>query len=110
MAGRQAHLARPLCLAVDELQNLQPLTLIGDDSPQPGFHELVPNGGIVAIDEALEEFAAIDKPKAELVKLRYFVGLTLDQAAEVLGVSTPTAKRWWTYARAWVRCDILGEK
>jgi DNA-directed RNA polymerase specialized sigma24 family protein len=37
-----------------------------------------------------------------LVKLRYFVGLTLDVAAEVLGISEPTAKRWWAYARAWL--------
>jgi len=36
------------------------------------------------------------------VKLRYFVGLTIDEAAEILGISTATAKRWWTYARAWL--------
>ena len=50
----------------------------------------------------LEKFAEHDRQKAELVKLRYFVGLTLEEAAELMGVSAPTAKRWWTYARAWL--------
>src|SRR2546423_15637353 len=57
---------------------------------------------LLAINDALEKFAAIDKEKAELVKLRYFVGLTLEQAAEVLSVSLATAKRHWAYARAWL--------
>jgi RNA polymerase sigma factor (TIGR02999 family) len=57
---------------------------------------------LVAVDEALELLAALDKPKAELVKLRYFVGLTMEEAADVLGISAPMAKRWWTYARAWL--------
>lgn len=57
---------------------------------------------LLAINEALEKFAAVDKQKAELVKLRYFVGLTIDESAEILGISVPTAKRWWTYSRAWL--------
>lgn len=57
---------------------------------------------LLAIHETLDAFAAHDPRKAELVKLRYFVGLTIDEAAEVLGVSAPTAKRDWTYARAWL--------
>lgn len=57
---------------------------------------------LLAVNEALEKFAALDATKAELVKLRFFVGLTLEQAAAVLGVSEPTAKRWWAYARAWL--------
>ena len=56
--------------------------------------------------EALEKLAAQDKPKAELVKLRYFVGLTLEEAAELLGISVPTAKRQWTFARAWLYAEI----
>src|SRR5438445_5410524 len=47
---------------------------------------------LLALDEALEKFAALDKPKADLVKLRYFAGLTIEQAAETLGISAPTAK------------------
>jgi RNA polymerase sigma factor (TIGR02999 family) len=57
---------------------------------------------LLAVNEALDKFAAVDAPKAELVKLRFFAGLTLEQAAAVLGVSEPTAKRWWAYARAWL--------
>jgi RNA polymerase sigma factor (TIGR02999 family) len=57
---------------------------------------------LLAVHEALEQFAAEDRSKAELVKLRYFVGLTIEEAAQVLGISEPTAKRWWAYARAWL--------
>jgi RNA polymerase sigma factor (TIGR02999 family) len=62
---------------------------------------------LLAVNEALDKLAALDKPKAELVKLRYFVGLTLVEAAEVLRISEPTAKRWWAYARAWLYSEIL---
>ena len=61
-----------------------------------------PEDDLLAIDDALEKFAARDKRKAELVKLRYFVGLTIEEAAEILGISAPTAKRWWAYSRAWL--------
>ena len=64
---------------------------------------------LLAVHEALEKFAAEDRDKAEFVKLRYFVGLTLEQAAEVLGISESTAKRWWIYARAWLHQEIKGE-
>jgi len=64
---------------------------------------------LLAMNEALEKFAALDRQKAELVKLRYFVGLTIEEAAQVLGVSAPTAKRWWTYARAWLYQKIQGD-
>jgi RNA polymerase sigma factor (TIGR02999 family) len=60
----------------------------------------------LAIHEALEKFAARDAQKAELVKLRYFLGLTNDQAAQALGISEPMAKRWWTYSRAWLLQEI----
>jgi RNA polymerase sigma factor (TIGR02999 family) len=63
---------------------------------------------LLDMDEALEKFAALDKQKADLVKLRYFVGLTLEESAQILGVSTPTAKRWWAYARAWLYRQIQG--
>jgi RNA polymerase sigma factor (TIGR02999 family) len=57
---------------------------------------------LLAVNEALDKFAALDAPKAELVKLRFFAGLTIEQAAAVLGISEPTANRWWAYARAWL--------
>ena len=57
---------------------------------------------LLALSDALERFATVDNQKAELVKLRYFVGLSIEEAAQTLGISPPTAKRWWTYARAWL--------
>ncbi len=63
---------------------------------------------LLEVHEALERFAQIDPTKAELVKLRYFVGLTIPEAAQVLGISEPTAKRWWAYARAWLYREIRG--
>jgi RNA polymerase sigma factor (TIGR02999 family) len=56
---------------------------------------------LVAVHEALAKFAAEDPRKAELVKLRYFGGLTIEEAAAALEIPLGTAKRWWTYARAW---------
>jgi RNA polymerase sigma factor (TIGR02999 family) len=64
---------------------------------------------LLAINEALDKLAAQDKPKAELVKLRFFVGLTIEQAAEVLGISEATAKRHWTFARAWLYREIASQ-
>jgi len=63
---------------------------------------------LLAVHEALDALAAQDKVKAELVKLRYFVGLTIPEAAEVLGIAEPTAKRYWAYARAWLYREIQG--
>lgn len=63
---------------------------------------------LLAVHEALDALAAHDARKAELVKLRYFAGLTIEEAAEVLGISAPTAKRDWTYARAWLFRKISG--
>ena len=57
---------------------------------------------LLAIHEALDALVAHDPRKAELVKLRYFAGLSIEEAAEVLNISAPTAKRDWTYARAWL--------
>src|SRR6266496_1951663 len=56
----------------------------------------------LAVHDALDRLAAHDARKAELVKLRYFVGMTIEQAADALGISEPTAKRDWAYARAWL--------
>jgi RNA polymerase sigma factor (TIGR02999 family) len=57
---------------------------------------------IVAVHEALDRLATHDSRKAALVKLRYFSGLSIDETAELLGISAPTAKRDWLYARAWL--------
>lgn len=79
--------------------------------------DLDPNGlaapeaddDLLALDEALDRLAALDPPKAELVKLRYFAGLSLAQAAEALGISTATASRHWTYAKAWLHREVAGD-
>ena len=61
---------------------------------------------LLAVHEALDRLAAHDVVKAELVKLRFFAGLTIEQAAKVLGLSESTAKRHWAYARAWLYREI----
>ncbi len=63
---------------------------------------------LLALDEALNKLAASDPAKAELVKLRYFAGMTIDEAAAAVGISSATAKRYWTYARAWLYQEISG--
>ena len=61
---------------------------------------------ILAVDEAIEKLALVEPAKARLVRLRYFSGLTLEETAQVLGISEPTAKRWWAYARAWLLNEL----
>lgn len=67
-----------------------------------------PTEDLLAISEALEKFSREEPLKAELVKLRYFAGLTLPEIAELLGISRATASRHWTYARAWLFDEIFG--
>ncbi len=66
----------------------------------------VPADQMLAVDEALERFAQEEPEKAQLVKLRFFAGLSIEEAAEALGISRTTATRYWTYARAWLRVAI----
>ncbi len=61
---------------------------------------------LIALDEALIKLAESDAELAKLVQLRYFTGLTIDQTAAALGVSSRTTKRNWAYARAWLRREI----
>jgi RNA polymerase sigma factor (TIGR02999 family) len=75
------------CLSLDEVEIPMP---VADDEM------------LLAVDEALEQFAARDPRKAELVKLRYFIGMSFEEAASVLGIAVPTAKKWWAYSRAWL--------
>jgi RNA polymerase sigma factor (TIGR02999 family) len=69
-----------------------------DDAP--------PSEDLVALDEALTRLAAQEPVKAKLVTLRYFAGLTIAEAAEMLGISSATAERYWTYARTWLYCEL----
>jgi RNA polymerase sigma factor (TIGR02999 family) len=67
-----------------------------------------PPDDLIALDDALARLEREDKPKADLVKLHFFVGLTLEEAADLLGLSRATAYRHWTYARAWLHHAIAG--
>ena len=67
-----------------------------------------PREDLLALDEALEKLAEEDPLKAELVKLRYFAGFSVEEAAACLGISRATADRWWAYSRAWLH-DRLRE-
>ena len=64
---------------------------------------------LLALDEVLDQFAAKEPVKAELVKLRYYAGLSEEESAAALGISRATASRYWTYARAWL-INALEEK
>ena len=61
---------------------------------------------LIALDEALTRFAAEEPEAAKIVELRYFAGLSIDEAADALGVSRATANRQWAYAKAWLRCEM----
>jgi RNA polymerase sigma factor (TIGR02999 family) len=87
----------------------------GGDWQRVDFEELdvttsVSADQLVALDDALERLAALDRLAGELVKLRYFAGLALDEAAAALNLSTATAYRHWAYARAWLRDELLNER
>jgi len=64
---------------------------------------------LLAIHEALDKLAVEDKVTAELVMLRYFVGLTIPEAAEILGISETTASRYWTFARTWLYHEVKNQ-
>ena len=65
--------------------------------------------GLLALDDVLTRFAAIDPRKAELVSLRFFAGLTMPEVAAALGISLATAERWWQFARAWLYAELQDE-
>ena len=74
------------------------------DAVQPTAPEL--GEDLLALDEALNRLAEKDPVKAELIKLRHFAGLTVEEAARALGISPTTANRYWAYARAWLHQEI----
>ena len=69
-----------------------------------------PDLDIVALDEALERLANVDEQQSRVVELRYFSGLTVEETAEVMGISTATVKREWSVARAWLHRELSGDK
>ena len=76
-----------------------------DQLPAPPGTEI----DLLAVDEALTRFATVDAKAAELVSLRYFAGLTIPDAAEVLGISRRSADRLWAFAKAWLYRELSGE-
>jgi RNA polymerase sigma factor (TIGR02999 family) len=78
--------------------SLEGLDLAGESPPEQ----------LLALDEALTRLAAEDPQKAELVKLRFFTGLSIEDTAQALAISPATAKRWWTFARAWLLREVEG--
>src|SRR5262245_53005530 len=69
-----------------------------------------PSLDLLALDEALNRLSAGDPTKAELVKLRYFAGLTMPQAAEALGISLATAERYWSFAKSWLYTELADDE
>ena len=68
-----------------------------------------PSVDLLALDEALDKLTAIDRLKGDLVKLRFFAGLSVPQAAETLGISNSTADAYWAYARCWLRIEMAAD-
>jgi RNA polymerase sigma factor (TIGR02999 family) len=68
-----------------------------------------PSFDLLALDEALTRLAVTEPAKAELVKLRFFAGLTMPEAAAALGISRATAERHWTFARSWLYAELAGD-
>lgn len=64
---------------------------------------------LLALNDALEKLTILEPRKAELVKLRYFVGMSFEETAAALGIAVPTAKQWWAYARAWLTIELRGK-
>ncbi len=71
---------------------------------------LPPADDLLALDEALTRLAFLNPVRAEVVKLRFFGGLTMPEVAQTLGISLPTAERYWAFARTWLYADLKGEE
>jgi RNA polymerase sigma factor (TIGR02999 family) len=80
------------------------ITLTGEDIAAPEQHDI----DVLALHEALERLASFDPQQERIVELRYFGGLTIEETAEVIGMSPATIVREWTIAKAWLRADMSG--
>jgi RNA polymerase sigma factor (sigma-70 family) len=79
------------------------------DLDQLELSAIAPTDEMLAIDEALTKLEAEDPQAAQLVKLRFFAGMSLTEAAEAIGISRTSAYEQWSYARAWLRCSLEGD-
>ena len=93
-------------LRLKKLHDLSQMESSGYEGKDVSDHD----DSLKLLDEALARFELEDPQKALLVKLRYFGGLTLEQAAVAIGVSRATADRYWSYARAWLRVALRSEE
>ncbi len=89
-------------LAAKRGAGVVPLELDHLEIPSPEADDTL----LLDLHDVLEKFTKLHPQKAELVELRYFVGMTVEEAASVLGIAVPTAKKWWAYARAWLRIEM----
>jgi RNA polymerase sigma factor (TIGR02999 family) len=99
------------CILVDNARRKQALRHGGGQQriEMPEIAAAPDDERVLAVSDALEKFSKLDPQKAELVKLRYFVGLTIEEAGDALGISESTAKRHWAFARAWL-AEEIGKK
>ena len=105
--GIAARLMRQIL--VDHARARQRLKRGGDQyqiSLTAAEHESEPNRDLLALNEALEALARVDPLRSQIVELRFFGGLTIDEAAQVMRVSTPTVERGWRAARAWLQTEL----
>jgi RNA polymerase sigma factor (TIGR02999 family) len=80
--------------------------LVREDSDHIEIATPTPDDRLLAVNDALERLTAIDADKAEVVRLRYFVGMTLEETADVMGIAERTVRRHWDFARAWLLNSI----
>jgi RNA polymerase sigma factor (TIGR02999 family) len=97
-------------ILVDRARAKQTVKWGGDLQREPlqNVAEALPDSELLALHEALDKLKSEDSLKAELVELRYFAGLTGDQAAEILGISSSSVDRHWAFARAWLQNEVRG--
>jgi RNA polymerase sigma factor (TIGR02999 family) len=101
-------------ILVDNARRKQAVRHGGDlnqvEMPEIATPAMEDDDKVLAVNEALEKFALLEPQRAELVKLRYFVGMTLEQASEALNISERTAKRYWAFSRAWLHEEIKAQE
>jgi len=100
-------------ILIDNARRRRSLRRGGEAQRQPldNLEAAVPGSDdeLLAVNEALERLQKVDPPKADLVKLRYFAGLTIPESAQALGISVTTANRYWAYARAWLHEELAAD-
>jgi RNA polymerase sigma factor (TIGR02999 family) len=89
-------------LAVKRGGGVEPLNADEMEIPSPTADD----DTLVRVSEAVEKLSLVDPQKAQLVKLRYFVGMSFEETSEAMGIAVPTAKKWWAYARAWLEVEL----